>query len=171
MSNKVITTLARAARDGGLPAVAFNYRGVGASEGCWDAGRGELEDAMAVASQMIDQGVQELCLAGFSFGASKSAELIPALRVKYPNLKIMDLVQVAPAVENFPVKEEWVDRLTPWVIFNVDDEVVNPEAMQGYVDRLGVNAVVAAEGGHFFHGQLTRLKEAVTSHWRLEGVI
>ena len=32
MGNKVVTTIARVARDAGLPAVAFNFRGAGRSE-------------------------------------------------------------------------------------------------------------------------------------------
>ena len=33
MGNKVVTTIARVARDGGSPAVAFNFRGAGRSAG------------------------------------------------------------------------------------------------------------------------------------------
>ncbi len=170
MGNKVVTTLARAARDLGLATVAFNYRGVGQSEGAWDGGHGEVLDALAVASQMAALGVRQFCLAGFSFGASKSAELVPLLREAHPETEVIDLVQVAPAVENFPIQSGWVANLAPWVIFNEDDEVVSAEAMHQYVNALGVDPVLSDTGGHFFHGQLTRLKSAVTAHWQMAGV-
>ena len=82
MGNKVVTTIARVARDGGLAAVAFNFRGAGRSDGKWDQGDGELHDAAAIASLMITQGVTKLCLAGFSFGGSIAARLIGSLKTK-----------------------------------------------------------------------------------------
>lgn len=171
MGNKVITTMARAARDQGLPCVAFNFRGVGASEGVWDHGEGEVRDALAVASQMASQGVRDLCLAGFSFGASMAAKLIPLLQSAKPGLQVRDLIQVAPAVENFPVDPAWLSGIAPYILFNTDDEVVQAQAMQRYADAIGVPASVYPEGGHFYHGQLTRLKADVTAHWQMRGLV
>src|SRR5688500_7189179 len=48
MDNKVITTLAKAFADAGIAAYRFNFRGVGASEGVHDEGRGEADDMLAV---------------------------------------------------------------------------------------------------------------------------
>ena len=41
MHNKVVHTLARACQERGMPTLRFNYRGVGASTGSYDDGRGE----------------------------------------------------------------------------------------------------------------------------------
>src|SRR6185503_13420770 len=48
MDNKVITTLARAFSDTGHTVFRFNFRGVGATEGAHDEGRGETDDMLAV---------------------------------------------------------------------------------------------------------------------------
>ncbi|RZL35218.1 MAG: alpha/beta hydrolase [Rubrivivax sp.] len=48
MDNKVVQTLARAFIQLGWRAVRFNFRGIGKSEGAWDEGRGEVDDALAV---------------------------------------------------------------------------------------------------------------------------
>jgi uncharacterized protein len=48
MDNKVIQTLARAFLQLGYRAVRFNFRGVGQSQGQWDHGAGEVDDALAV---------------------------------------------------------------------------------------------------------------------------
>ena len=87
MGNKVVTTIARVARDAGLPTIAFNFRGVGRSEGVWDHGEGELMDAFHVASLMVGSGVSKLCLAGFSFGGSIAARLIQKIQMKASMLK------------------------------------------------------------------------------------
>src|SRR5258708_28232134 len=48
MDNKVITTLARAFVESGAATFRFNFRGVGASEGAHDQGRGETDDMLRV---------------------------------------------------------------------------------------------------------------------------
>ncbi|MDB9861893.1 alpha/beta hydrolase [Litorivicinus sp.] len=169
MGNKVITTIARAARDNGLPAVAFNFRGAGNSEGEWDGGYGELADAEAVVSHMISAGVREVLLAGFSFGGSVAAQLISRLRIGLPSVKVSDLIQVAPAIESFPVDFSWDASIPVLVIFNQDDEVVSADAMAGYAASVGASAKIYPTGGHYFHGHLSHLKKVVVTHWREQG--
>src|SRR5579864_2855767 len=69
LDNKVVWTVSRAFQQLGAPTLRFNFRGVGASEGTYDEGRGETNDALAV----IAYGRQRfpgaaLWLGGFSFG-------------------------------------------------------------------------------------------------------
>ena len=52
LDNKVVQTLARAFVELGYEAWRPNFRGVGASEGRYDEGRGELEDLTAVLAFM-----------------------------------------------------------------------------------------------------------------------
>ncbi len=47
MTNKVVTTLARTAHELAVPTLRFNFRGIGASAGSFDEGRGETDDALA----------------------------------------------------------------------------------------------------------------------------
>ena len=171
MGNKVVTTIARVARDGGLAAVAFNFRGAGRSEGRWDQGDGELHDAATIASLMITQGVTKLCLAGFSFGGSIAARLIGSLKTSHPACEVIDLLQVAPAVVNFPIDPELLVDVPCKVIFNSDDEIVSPQAIADYADVIGASVVRSESGGHFFHGELARLKVAVTSHYQDRGFV
>ena len=171
MGNKVVTTIARVARDGGLATVAFNFRGAGRSDGKWDQGDGELHDAEAIASLMITQGVTKLCLAGFSFGGSIAARLIGSLKTSHPTCEVIDLLQVAPAVVNFPIEPGLLVGVPCKVIFNSDDEVVSPQAIADYADVIGASVVRSESGGHFFHGQLARLKVAVASHYQDQGFV
>lgn len=67
MTNKVVQTIARACVQCGWRAVRFNFRGVGASGGHYDEGRGEVDDMLAVVAQTAPAD-QPLLLAGFSFG-------------------------------------------------------------------------------------------------------
>src|SRR5437667_8700498 len=76
LDNKVVQTLARAFVELGYEAWRPNFRGVGASEGRYDEGRGEVEDLFSVYQKLPPPVV----LAGFSFGAAMQAML--AARVK-----------------------------------------------------------------------------------------
>ena len=171
MGNKVVTTITRVARDAGLPAVAFNFRGAGRSEGVWDHGEGELMDAFHIASLMIRRGVFELCLAGFSFGGSIAARLIKKLRDENAAVDVIDLIQVAPAVENFPIDLQALGNVPRTVIYNGDDEVVSPNAIGAYASAVGAQVMRSETGGHFFHGELTRLKQAVRTHFLERGIV
>lgn len=53
----------------GLPALRFNFRGVGASGGTHDGGVAERLDVVAAVEALCNEGVTSVVLAGWSFGA------------------------------------------------------------------------------------------------------
>src|SRR5437016_7496312 len=70
MHNKVVYRIARGLRRAGAVVLRFNYRGVTLSEGQYDRGEGETDDAR-VALAYLRERYPELpfTLAGFSFGS------------------------------------------------------------------------------------------------------
>src|SRR6476646_7466828 len=48
MENKVVARAARYIAEAGIEAIRFNFRGVGQSEGLFDAGQGERDDLRSV---------------------------------------------------------------------------------------------------------------------------
>lgn len=70
MHNKVVFRIAAALVEHGIPALRFNFRGVGRSTGEFDAGQGEADDIRA-ALDALDARFPDLplLLAGFSFGS------------------------------------------------------------------------------------------------------
>jgi alpha/beta superfamily hydrolase len=86
MQNKVVQTLAKAFVQNGWRAIRFNFRGVGASVGVYDEGRGELDDLMhvieqsqALATEASRESPPALALAGFSFGAFVTSHALTQL--------------------------------------------------------------------------------------------
>jgi Predicted hydrolase of the alpha/beta superfamily len=70
MHNKVVYRIARGLRRSGCAVMRFNYRGVNLSEGVYDKGRGELEDARACLAWLRERYPDlPYSLAGFSFGS------------------------------------------------------------------------------------------------------
>jgi alpha/beta superfamily hydrolase len=151
LDNKVVQTLARAFVQLGWRAVRFNFRGVGASQGVWDEGRGEVDDALAVV-QALREPAQPLVVAGFSFGAYVASQV--AARLQGPEAA-QRVVLVGPAVQNFPVAPVPQDSL---VIHGESDEVVSLSSVLDWARTHTLPVTVVPGTGHFFHGQLPLLK-------------
>jgi len=162
LDNKVVQTLARAFTQSGWTAVRFNFRGVGASEGVYDEGRGEVEDMLAVVQQAAPQGA--LALAGFSFGGFVTSQVFARLQ---PTRVIEKLVLVAPAASRFSVSDipEAAHEQT-LVIHGEQDDTVPLQAVMDWARPQLLPVTVVPGGGHFFHGQLPLLKSLVARHLR-----
>ncbi len=151
MNNKVVTTLARAANEAGWVSVRPNFRGVGMSDGEFDAGLGETDDLLAVA-RFVEASYPGLpwVLAGFSFGAFVQHRL-------RQQLDAQRLILVAPAVTMYefdPVPPDTV------VIYGDADELIPPVAIRLWADQQQLTQKTIPNAGHFFHGKLKELKQA-----------
>jgi alpha/beta superfamily hydrolase len=70
MHNKVVYRIARGLRSTGAVVLRLNYRGVNLSEGTYDEGEGELEDARIALGYLRERYPQlPVTVAGFSFGS------------------------------------------------------------------------------------------------------
>ena len=157
MHNKVAHTLARAFVRSGFVSLRFNFRGTEKSEGNYDDGNGELDDALAAVALMRERDPGSiLWLAGFSFGAAIAVKAAVAIEVD-------GLVSVAPAITRFATGLE-VQPICPWLIVQGDrDELVDVEETVTWVDGLepGPELLIIPGAEHFFHGRLNELREAV----------
>lgn len=160
MDNKVVQTLARAFVQCGYTAVRFNFRGVGASAGEYDAGKAELQDLLAVVQQVAPSG--PIALAGFSFGAFVTSH---ALATLWPEGRVEKVVLVGTAASRFyvaPVPPDAHDRTL--VIHGEADDTVELSAVMGWARPQILPVTVIPQVGHFFHGQLPLLKNLVVRH-------
>ena len=157
MDNKVTHVLARAMNECGAPALRFNFRGVGASAGSFDNGRGETADLVAV----VAEGRRRfpgaaLWLGGFSFGA------FVALRGA-SQLQPAKLVAVAPPVARFELGSV-AHPDCDWMLAQGDaDDVVPPDAVLAWAaaQPRPPRLHLLQGAGHFFHGKLHELKPLV----------
>jgi len=78
MNNKVIYNIYYALHELGFSVLRFNFRGVGRSQGEFDAGIGELSDAASALDylQEMNPNARQCWVAGFSFGAWISMQLL-----------------------------------------------------------------------------------------------
>ncbi len=158
LTNKVVHTLAKTFNDAGIPALRFNFRGVGASSGVHDEGRGEVDDALAAVQHCRERWPQaQPWLAGFSFGAAIAIRASVTVRPA-------GLVAVAPAVDRIDIGT--VVPQSPWLVLLGDaDDVVSPQRMLDWASGLRPQPYVQVlpGAGHFFHGRLPELRERVAA--------
>ena len=173
MENKVITTLAKVFGEAGIATFRFNFRGVGATEGAHDEGRGETDDMLRVAEHARATMRQApLHLAGFSFGGAIATRA--SARVDFAQL-----VLVAPGFRRITAAGmgEAPDPVDPHlgevgrhtaadtvVIHGDRDETVPLADSLAWAAARDVPVVVIPGGEHFFHRKLHVLREVV-AHW------
>ena len=158
MHNKVVYRIARGMRKAGAVVLRFNYRGVNMSEGQYDKGIGELEDARAALGFLRSRypGLP-FSLAGFSFGSRiilrLGCELAGATRllaVGFP----------ASMPDSAGLGQCEIPRI---FIQSTQDEFCAIPAMESYFAALPEpkQLIWVEAGDHFFAGALDKLEETV----------
>ena len=161
MTNKVTHTLAKVMTKLGMPAIRFNFRGVGQSEGVHDNAVGETDDLIAICGQLKQQFPQaELWLSGFSFGSYVAANAAAKVNAT-------QLISISPAVENYNFTQ--IEKPNcPWlVVMGDEDEIVSPEAVFQWVENAesDITLIRFPQTGHFYHRMLVKLTDCLLDHY------
>ena len=160
MDNKVVQTIARAFVQCGWTALRFNFRGVGASAGTHDEGRGECDDMLALVASQAPEGA--LALAGFSFGSFVAS---CALETLWPARNVEKIVLVGTAASRYKVANlpgQAHERTV--TIHGEEDDTVPLASVLDWARPQSLPVTVIPGCGHFFHGQLPLLKNLVVRH-------
>jgi alpha/beta superfamily hydrolase len=159
MDNKVVYILSKALIESGYITVKFNFRGVGASEGNYAEGIGEVEDVLAVAQAIrhqydITPYPLPLLLAGFSFGGAIQTYAAQQLN---PH----KLVLIAPSVDrlNAPAVNNHADSVL--IVHGDQDDIVPLRSILKWATPQTIPVIVIPGAEHFFHGKLTTLKQVI----------
>ncbi len=158
MHNLVVTVIVRGLIEAGIAALAFNFRGVGASEGYFDNGAGEQDDVHAVLAHARGlAGVTRVGLAGYSFGAGMAAAAVDA------SVAALALVALPPGM----ARREGSGLLTyagPLLAVSGGNDNISPEAgLRALLANLPSKQTITIVPGadHFWWGQERPLADAV----------
>jgi uncharacterized protein len=157
MDSEVVTAALEACVRQNLGTLRFNFRGVGASTGKHDDGRGEQDDVRAAVEELRRRlpGTVSVALIGYSFGAAVAAAVagrtpVAGLALIAPPLRLMSLP--APAAVRGPVL----------VIVGAEDQYCAPAALAPLRDAIPEATITVIDGAdHFFVGSLEALGAAV----------
>ena len=160
LDNKVAQTLARTFAGLGYASVRFNFRGAGKSEGEFNDGIGETDDALAALAyaqgQFPDVAQLPPVLAGFSFGSYVQTRVAHAVKGER-------LVLVGAAVKRFPIEQVPADTI---VIHGEEDDVVPLADVFAWARPQLLPVMVFPGCGHFFHGRLAQLQQVIVGMWQ-----
>jgi uncharacterized protein len=164
MHNKVVFRAAKAAVQTGVPALRFNFRGVGESRGTFADGIGEREDVRAALDYLQTRFSQvSVCLMGFSFGAWVGL----AVGAGDPRVCALAGLGVPAGASDFSFL---LGVSKPKLIVQgTRDEFGPREQVQGLFDALAEPKQIlwVEDADHFFTGRLEEL-QAVLRNFLLE---
>jgi len=158
MHNKVVHRIARGLRSAGAVVLRFNYRGVNLSEGFYDNGIGETEDARSCLSFLLQRySTLPYTIAGFSFGSRV------ALRLGCPLPDVTRIIAVG-----YPTKyreKDWMTNCPRDKVFvqSTHDEHGPIEELRAEVASLAEpkRLIQIPSKDHFFVDALPQLEETI----------
>jgi hypothetical protein len=158
MDNNVVGAIVRGVLAEGMAALAFNFRGVGRSEGAFDGGHGERDDlraAIVAARARPEIDADRLGLAGYSFGAAM------ALACAGPGVRAMVFVGLPAGM----AAEVAFAALEGEALFlsGDNDAFSTAESLKKIAAPLGERALVEIVAGvdHFWFCQESRVAATV----------
>ncbi|MDO8433475.1 MAG: CocE/NonD family hydrolase [Candidatus Binatus sp.] len=165
MHNNVVDAILAALRELGYATLRFNFRGVGGSEGEYDGGPGEVDDAKAAMEFLLAQpGVSRegATLAGYSFGA------MVAMTAGYESGDVARIVTVALPTAMADARVP-ADAIKPMLLISGDRDSHSPlDSLKAVAAKIGAAATleVVAGADHFFGGYEKKLAEKIMTALR-----
>ena len=158
MHNKVVFHIARILQEQNIPALRFNFRGVGHSSGVYDEGRGELDDtrfALEFLSRRYP-GIPAI-IAGFSFGSWVG------LRVGAMDDRVQALIGLGTPARMFADNTLQDCHKPKLFIHGTEDEQAPYALTQAWFEYVPApKRLVTIEGAdHFFKDRLTEVRDLI----------
>ncbi|HYK41821.1 MAG TPA: alpha/beta fold hydrolase [Thermoanaerobaculia bacterium] len=154
LHSKVVYRASRALAAAGFGTLRFNFRGVGASEGVFDEGRGETDDVRAALDEAVRRGGLPLVAGGFSFGSAA------ALRASAADPRVAAFVGVGLPVATESVFGVEVPKVPALFVVGEEDTYGPPERLRSFLGgRASMTVIPGAD--HFFAGHLEELETVI----------
>jgi len=163
MHNKVVFKAAQALQSINIPALRFNFRGVGRSSGSFDEGRGELDD-VRFALEFLSRrypGVPAIVV-GFSFGA------YVGLRVAAADDRVHAMVGLGVPARMFDGNTLQACHKPKLFVHGTADEIAPYDLAQQWFEKVPApKQIVAIQGAdHFFQEHLPEVQTLIVEFAR-----
>src|SRR5215470_2903626 len=154
LHNKVVYRATKVLSAAGWETLRFNFRGVGASEGTHDEGRGETADFRAAVEEVERRVGLPILAGGFSFGSAVASRAIAG------DPRIVAFLGVGLPVATDSIAVTPRPSVPALFVVGEKDTFGPPERLRGFVRDSG-EIVVIPEADHFFAGHLDELEEPI----------
>lgn len=158
MHTKVVYQAAKALARIGCVVLRFNFRGVGASAGSWDQGRGELADYRAAVDYLAATHPElEIWAAGFSFGS------YIATTVGADDARVCALIAIAPPVDKYEFASVRMSPKPKFIVHGERDELIAFRLVRQFYAQLHEpkELVEIERANHLFEGQASEVGDAL----------
>ena len=166
MNNKVVFTLYQTFMRRGFSTLRFNFRGVGRSQGKYDRGEGEMNDAASAVDwlQTYNPQASAIWIAGFSFGAWIGMQLLmrrpefDGFVVVSPPANLYDFTFLAPCPSS------------GLILQGDKDDIVPHDPVQKLAERLSRQRDIQIDyrlirgANHFYTDKLDKLAQHVEDY-------
>jgi hypothetical protein len=166
MNNKVVYGVYQSFVERGFSALRFNFRGVGRSQGVYDGGAGELADAAAALDwlQSVDTSAKGCWIAGFSFGAWISMQLL----MRRP--EVSGFISISPPANQFDFSFLAPCPSSGLIVHGTHDDLVPETSVAKLAERLSQQRGITVEykkvkgASHLYEDKLDQLTAIVGHH-------
>lgn len=157
MMNNVVEALCLAYNECGYSSLRFNFRGVGQSEGSYDNGEGEQKDLESAIRYLAGTGIEEIDLAGYSFGSWIIARGVKTFG------KISRIVMVSPPVDLFDYSSLHNSRETRLIIAGSEDNIADWRSIEKIMPLWNPDATFEVINGadHFYWGKTEDIRKII----------
>ena len=158
MHNKVVLKVAQTFQLLNIPALRFNFRGIGQSTGTYDEGRGEMDDVRYALEFMSRRypGVSAI-IAGFSFGSHVG------MRVAATDDRAQAMIGLGVSARSFDGDTLQGCHKPKLIIQGTNDELAPYDLTVKWFEQVPApKSLVTIEGAdHFFQGYLDEVQAII----------
>ncbi len=159
MYNLVVETIVHVYNIQGYSTLKFNFRGVGKSQGKYDNGDGEQKDVVAALSFLGDMGMEQIDLAGYSFGAWVNAHAVQE------DVLVKNMVMVSPPARFMDFSTIGPMDCLKFIVTGSRDDIAPADVVEQMCSVWNPNArfEVIEGADHFYGGFLNQLEAILIS--------
>ncbi len=166
MNNKVVYNMYKNFVDNGFSVLRFNFRGVGRSQGKFDSGIGELQDATVALNWLHNQNMDShnFWVSGFSFGAWIALQLV----MRRPDIE--NYILAAPPVTKYDFNFIVPCPASGLIIQGDKDEISKEVDSVKLAEKLAlrneakIDYEVIADADHFFRKHAEKFSSIVSEY-------
>ena len=166
MNDRIVQRLYKTFVDRGFATLRFNFRGVGRSQGSFDNGVGELNDAAAALDwvQQIHPEAQVTWVAGVSWGALIGMQML----MRRPEIR--GFISIAPPANMYDFSFLAPCPASGIFVQGAQDTVVQPASVEKLVEKLRtqkhitIHHDVIPRANHFFENELDEAMASVDNY-------
>ena len=166
MQDPVAITLYKMFERHGFGVLRYNSRGVGRSQGQYDAGVGELSDAAFILDHMesLSESPRYVWVAGYSFGAWITLQLL----MRRP--EIDGFLALSPPANHYDLSFLAPCPASGLILCGDNDQVCSPQDVERALSKVRVQTGESIDRGvieganHFYQGKLDEMEDACETY-------